>query len=157
MKLIFTLLIFACCYNSNFYSQCDEYYINELTSGVDDKCYFPSGSPLRFCPSYNGISINDLTLDAIQWSGISTQNITVAKNGGNAGRIVLKLKEKTISMNLYGCGGQRSYSISLDKSELQNFYTKKDQTVIEEINSLVSKKEYEKAFDLTSKLLQKSN
>jgi hypothetical protein len=156
MKNTFLLLIAILSFQLSF-SQCDEYYINELISGNDEKCYFEGGTKIRFCPNLKGMAIGQLTLDISQWSGVSTQYITVTKNGGIAGTLVLKLIEKELLVNLNGCGEARKYSISLNKSELQDFYAKKDNTLIEQINSHVSKKEYEKAFELTSKLMQKSN
>lgn len=157
MKNLFYLFFLVTFFHSQSIAQCDEYYVNELIAGNDDECPVPDGSPVRFCPRLNGIAVNGVTFDVSQWDGTSTQYLTLTKNGGIAGTMVLKLKERELKINFHGCGGSVTYSISIDKSELQNFYTKKDQTVIEEINSLVSKKEYEKAFDLTSKLLQKSN
>ena len=151
--LLFLLIISA----PYSFGQCDEYYLNELISGNDTKCYFPNGSPIRFCPNLDGIAINGMTLDAIQWTGISTQQITLAKNGGNAGSLTLKLKEKEVTMNLYGCLGERTYSISMNNKELDDFYKSKDIKIIEEINSLVKDEQYDKAFDLTSKLLKKDN
>ncbi len=68
MKTIFMLIIsiqFA-------YGQCDEYYLNELILGSDEKCYFSNGSPIRFCPSLRGVSIDGNTFDTYQWDGIST-------------------------------------------------------------------------------------
>jgi len=95
------------------FCQCDEYYINELISGNDDKCYFGGGTKVRFCPNLKGMAIGELTLDISQWNGISTQYITVTKNGGIAGTVVLKLNEKELLLNLNGCEGSRTYSISL--------------------------------------------
>ena len=139
------------------YSQCDEYYINEIISGNEETCYIRPGTKVRFCPKLKGMAIGEFTYDILQWDGISTQYITVTKNGGIVGRIVLFLNEKELLVNLNGCGSSRTYSISLNKSQLQDFYTKKDNAIIEDINSLVDKKEYEKALDLTSTLMQKSN
>jgi len=139
------------------FCQCDEYYINELISGNDDKCYFGVGTKVRFCPNLQGMAIGELTLDISQWDGISTQYITVTKNGGIAGTVVLKLNEKELLLNLNGCGGSRTYSISLNKTELEKFKKIKDNDLIIKINELVSKNEFEKAFELTSKLMQKSN
>lgn len=102
---------------SQLFSQCDEYYINELISGSDEKCYFPEGSPIRFCPRLRGVSLNGYTFDTYQWDGISTQYITLSKDGGIAGTLVLKLKEKEFVVNLNGCGGSRTYSISLNQPE----------------------------------------
>ncbi|MBM3455102.1 MAG: hypothetical protein FJX80_08135 [Bacteroidetes bacterium] len=122
MKLlfqVFTIYLFflTVSFTSSVFAQCDEYYINELISGVDDKCYFPEGSPVRFCPRLKGIAINGTTFDVMQWDGISTQYLTLTKNGGIAGTMVLKLKEKELLVNLNGCGGARTYSISLNQQE----------------------------------------
>lgn len=103
------------------FCQCDEYYINELISGNDDKCYFEGGTKVRFCPNLQGMAIGELTLDIYQWDGISTQYITVTKNGGIAGTIVLKLNEKELLLNLNGCGGSRTYSISLSKNKYEQW------------------------------------
>jgi hypothetical protein len=126
MKLsfqVFTIYLFflTISFTSSVFAQCDEYYINELISGVDDKCYFPEGSPVRFCPRLKGIAINGTTFDVMQWDGISTQYLTLTKNGGIAGTVVLKLKEKELLVNLNGCGGARTYSISLNNLEYQNW------------------------------------
>jgi hypothetical protein len=110
---------------NSIFSQCDEYYINELISGVDETCSFPSGSPVRFCAGLNGMAINGTTFDVMQWDGISTQYLTLTKNGGIAGTVVLKLNEKELLVNLYGCGGARTYSISLNKSEFDNWIIEK--------------------------------
>lgn len=123
--LIISLLAILSSVN-NVFSQCDEYYINELISGSDDVCYFPNGSPVRFCPRLKGISINGLTLDVMQWDGYSTQYLTLTKNGGIAGTMVLKLKEKELVVNLQGCGGSRTYSISLTKSEYSNYESQRE-------------------------------
>lgn len=120
--LLFLLIISA----PFSFGQCDEYYLNELISGNDTKCYFPNGSPIRFCPNLDGIAINGMTLDAIQWTGMFTQQITLAKNGGNAGYLTLKLKEKEVTMNLYGCLGERTYSISFNKEEYNDYFRKKE-------------------------------
>ncbi len=122
------------------FSQCDEYYINELISGVDDKCYFPAGSPVRFCPKLKGIAINGTTFDVMQWDGISTQYLTLTKNGGIAGTVVLKLNEKELLVNLNGCGGARTYSISMNNLEYQKWSENKS-------NELKLKQESEKLED----------
>lgn len=156
MKNIYLLLSFIISVQFSF-SQCDEYYINELISGNDEKCFFESGTKVRFCPDLKGVAIGQLTLDISQWSGISTQYITVTKNGAIAGTLVLKLNEKELIVNFNGCGESRKYSISMNKKELDDFYKSKDLKIIEEINSLVNSGKFEKAFDLTSKLLEKDN
>ncbi len=111
--------LFFCAIFISFFgkSQCDEYYINGLISGSDEKCHFPAGSPIRFCPRLKGVSLNGYTFDTYQWEGISTQYITLSKDGGIAGTLVLKLKEKEFVVNLNGCGGSRTYSISFSQQE----------------------------------------
>lgn len=111
------LLIFCFASTMTIFGQCDEYYINELISGGDEQCYFPQGSPVRFCPRLKGIAINGTTFDVMQWDGISTQYLTLTKNGGIAGTLVLNLNEKELLLNLNGCGGARTYSISLNQQE----------------------------------------
>jgi hypothetical protein len=108
------------------FGQCDEYYLNELISGSDEKCSFPSGSPVRFCPSLRGVSINGYAFDTFQWDGISTQHISLTKDGGVAGTLVLKLKERELVVNLNGCGGKRTYSISFNKEEFNEYFRKKE-------------------------------
>jgi hypothetical protein len=125
MKTILALFAFLLFINT-VNAQCDEYYINELISGVDDNCYFPSGSPVRFCPGLRGIAINGKTFNVMQWDGISTQYLTLTLNGGIAGTLVLKLKEQELLLNLNGCGGARTYSISLNKREYQEYTEKKE-------------------------------
>ena len=107
------------------FCQCDEYYINELISGNDDKCYFEGGTKVRFCPNLQGMAIGEFTLDISQWDGISTQYITVTKNGGIAGTVVLKLNEKELLLNLNGCGGSRTYSISLSINKYEQWLNNK--------------------------------
>ena len=107
------------------FCQCDEYYINELISGNDDKCYFEGGTKVRFCPNLQGMAIGEFTLDISQWDGISTQYITVTKNGDIAGTVVLKLNEKELLLNLNGCGGSRTYSISLSKNKYEQWLNDK--------------------------------
>jgi|GEM_PF-3707589 hypothetical protein len=124
MKTILTLFAFLLFINT-VNAQCDEYYINELISGVDDNCYFPSGSPVRFCPGLRGIAINGKTFNVMQWDGISTQYLTLTLNGGIAGTLVLKLKERELLLNLNGCGGARTYSISLNQQEYNEFEIKR--------------------------------
>jgi hypothetical protein len=126
------------------FSQCDEYYINELISGVDDKCYFPEGSPVRFCPRLKGIAINGTTFDVMQWDGISTQYLTLTKNGGIAGTVVLKLKEKELLVNLNGCGGARTYSFSSTKSEYEQWIKSKPERDKEKEDELLKSLEKEK-------------
>jgi len=126
---LFTFLLFANSANA----QCDEYYINELVSGVDDNCYFPAGSPVRFCPSLRGIAINGKSFDVMQWDGISTQYLTLTMNGGIAGTLVLKLKERELILKLNGCGGARTYSISLNIQEYREFETKRKVELEEQV------------------------
>jgi hypothetical protein len=126
------------------FSQCDEYYINELISGVDDKCYFPAGSPIRFCPKLKGMAINGTTFDVMQWDGISTQYLTLTKNGGIAGTVVLKLKEKELLVNLQGCGGKSTYSISITKSELEQWIANKPERDKAKTDELLKRQEEEK-------------
>jgi hypothetical protein len=120
MKNTFLLLISILSFQFSF-SQCDEYYINELISGNDEKCFFEEGTKVRFCPNLRGMAIGQLTMDISQWSGVSSQYITVTKNGGIAGTLVLKLKEKELLVNLNGCGGARKYSISLSEDEYNKY------------------------------------
>lgn len=151
------LVLFLIIVQYNF-SQCDEYYINELISGSDEDCYFPEGSPVRFCPNLNGVSINGFALDAIRWEGIFTQYITLSKNRGIAGNLILKLKEKEIIVDLYGCGGKRKYSISFTKDEYNNYKKKKEyqrklekkkkELLISNIENKVSNGEYILAAEL---------
>jgi len=124
MKTILTLFAFLLFINT-VNAQCDEYYINQLISGVDDKCYFPDGSPVRFCPGLRGIAINGKSFNVMQWDGISTQYLTLTLNGGIAGTLVLKLKERELLLNLNGCGGARTYSISLNQQEYNEFEIKR--------------------------------
>ena len=131
MRQLLFLFLYVVSVNIVF-SQCDEYYINELISGVDDKCYFPEGSPVRFCPRLKGIAINGTTFDVMQWDGISTQYLTLTKNGGIAGTIVLKLKEKELLVNLNGCGGARTYSISLNKAEFSQWRDIRRKTILDQ-------------------------
>ena len=107
------------------YGQCDEYYINELISGSDEKCYFSNGSPIRFCPGIEGVSISGYAFDTYQWEGISTQYISLTKDGGIAGTLVLRLKEQEFVVNLNGCG-KRTYSISFNKEEYNNYFKNKE-------------------------------
>jgi hypothetical protein len=102
------------------FGQCDEYYINSLVSGQSNNV-FPSGAPIRFCPGLKGVSLNGYTFDTYQWSGISTQNITLSKNGGIAGTLVLSLYSRELKVNLNGSSGVQVYSISLSKSEYAEF------------------------------------
>jgi hypothetical protein len=152
MKNTFLLLISILSFQLSF-SQCDEYYINDLISGNDEKCYFEEGTKIRFCPTLKGMAIGQLTLDISQWSGVSTQYITVTKNGGIAGTLVLKLKEKELLVNLNGCGEARKYSISLSEDEYnkynQNRVLVNDKNKIE-LEALVGKGNIEKALELMS-------
>jgi hypothetical protein len=111
--------LFFCAIFISFFgkSQCDEYYINGLISGSDEKCLLPEGSPIRFCPRLKGVSLNGYAFDTYQWNGITTQYITLSKDGGIAGTLVLKLEEKEFVVNLNGCGGSRTYSISFSQQE----------------------------------------
>ena len=145
MSNLFSILLFLIIFHSSsVFAQCDEYYINELISGVDDKCYFPEGSPVRFCPRLKGIAINGTTFDVMQWDGISTQYLTLTKNGGIAGTVVLKLKEKELLVNLNGCGGARTYSISLTKSESEMWMSDKPKRDKEKADELLKLQQQEK-------------
>lgn len=117
MKNLFTLIFLISFFNYQSLAQCDEYYVNELIAGNDDNCPVPDGSPVRFCPSLNGIAVNGVTFNVMKWDGISTQYLTLTKNGGIAGTMVLKLKEKELKINFHGCGGSVTYSISFNERE----------------------------------------
>ena len=138
---ISSLLIFFIASTITIFGQCDEYYINELISGGDDQCYFQQGSPVRFCPRLKGMAINGATFDVMQWDGISTQYLTLTKNGGIAGTVVLKLNEKELLINLNGCGGARTYSISLTKSELEQWIMDKPKRDREKSDELLRQQE----------------
>jgi hypothetical protein len=97
-KIIFLLSLLSSVYT---FGQCDEYYINELISGPEER-QFPSGGEMRFCPELKGVSLNDYTFDVSQWTGISTQYLTLTKNGGIAGNLVLSLNERTLKVNFIG-------------------------------------------------------
>jgi hypothetical protein len=117
-------------------AQCDEYYINELISGVDDN-FFPEGSPVRFCPNLKGMAINGNAFDVTQWSGISTQYLTLTRNGGIAGNVVLKLNEKKLYVDFTNGWGSRVYSISLSKSEYQKWLVDKPNIIEERKKELI--------------------
>ena len=121
MKNLFLLLFIVTFFNSQSIAQCDEYYVNELIAGNDDKCPVPDGSPVRFCPGLNGIAVNGTTFNVSRWDGMSTQYLTLTKNGGIAGTMVLKLKERELKINFYGCGGSVTYSISLNERERREY------------------------------------
>jgi C-terminal processing protease CtpA/Prc len=140
----------------SLFGQCDEYYINELVSGHEER-YFPSGSPIRFCPKLKGVALNGYDFDVSQWSGISTQYLTLTKNGGITGNLVLSLDEKTLKVNFIGSPGIQLYSICLNKSELNNVMKKKDEIKILAIDSLVANNDFEGAFKIYNTLYSSSN
>ena len=106
-NLFFIITLLSSVY---LFGQCDEYYINELVSGPEDR-YFPTGSEIRFCPKLKGVSLNGYTIDVSQWTGITTQYLTLTKNGGITGNLVLSLDEKTLKVNFIGSPGIQLYSI----------------------------------------------
>jgi hypothetical protein len=136
MKYIYLLSTITLCVQFSF-GQCDEYYINERISGTDEKCYFSNGSPIRFCPGLRGVSIDGNTFDTYQWDGISTQYITLSKGGGIVGTLVLKLKEREFVVNLNGCG-KRTYSISFNKEEYNDYFRRKEIREREQQNKMAS-------------------
>ena len=107
------------------FAQCDEYYINTLISGPEESV-FQQGSPIRFCPK-RSVSLNGYNLDVYQWNGYDPQYITVKKNGGIAGTLVLKIEEKEVLINLTGSPGAQVYSISLNEEEYNDFLIKEQQ------------------------------
>jgi len=152
-KIIFLLSLLSSVYT---FGQCDEYYINELISGPEER-QFPSGGEMRFCPELKGVSLNDYTFDVSQWTGISTQYLTLTKNGGIAGNLVLSLNERTLKVNFIGSPGVQVYSIFLTKKELNEVKKKKDDLTIQSIDSCMSINEFEKARDFYSNLYEKAN
>ncbi|MCF8408192.1 MAG: hypothetical protein K9G36_04390 [Crocinitomicaceae bacterium] len=152
-NLFFIITLLSSVY---LFGQCDEYYINELVSGPEDR-YFPTGSEIRFCPKLKGVSLNGYTIDVSQWTGITTQYLTLTKNGGITGNLVLSLDEKTLKVNFIGSPGIQLYSICLNKSELNNVLKKKDEIKILAIDSLVAKKDVEGAFKIYNTLYSSSN
>jgi hypothetical protein len=136
MKYLFFIITLL----SSVYSfgQCDEYYINELVSGPEER-YFPSGSPIRFCPKLKGVALNGYDFNVSQWSGISTQYLTLTKNGGIAGSLTLSISERTLKVNLNGSTGIQVYSISLTIDEynsyVSEFNRKLQEKKQEEINT----------------------
>ena len=148
MKIKLLILIFGFI---NFFSLCqdccDEYYINEVIAGNDDKCYFPSGSPVRFCSCLNGIAINGTTFDVESWKGDFTQYLTLSINGGLAGSLTLYLKTNHIYLSLNGCEA-RTYSFSFNKNEYKQFLIereknlKQDKIIFSQVNDLISQNDY---------------
>jgi hypothetical protein len=112
-KIIFFISLFSTLLS---FGQCNEYYINELISGPSEK-FFATGSPIRFCHKLKGVALSGYTYDAYQWSGISPQYITITKDGGVAGSLILDLNDKTLTVSLNGSPGSQLYSISLDKND----------------------------------------
>lgn len=112
-------------------AQCDQYYLVGLLSGSDSKCYFKPGSPVRFCPTLKGVSIDGKAFDTHQWEGYDPQYITLKKNGGLAGSCVLKIKEKELFVNLNGCE-QRTYSISFDPVSSEDISSFKNELIEKE-------------------------
>jgi hypothetical protein len=108
------------------FSQCDEYFINALILGPKESVY-QQGSPMRFCPKLRGISLDGYNMDVYQWNGYDPQYITVKKDGGIAGTLVLSIKERELSINLIGSPGVQVYSISLNEEEYNDFLIKEQQ------------------------------
>jgi hypothetical protein len=107
-------------------SPCQDYFINELISGTDEKCELSPGTPLNFCRRMKGISINrDLLFDVSKWEGYDTQYLTLIKNGGIAGSMTLKLIEKELVVTFMGCGGTNVYSISSSEDEYNSWLEEK--------------------------------
>ncbi len=126
MKSIFSFLFFLICFQHISYSQCDEYYINELRGGNEGNCKYNSGAKLSFCPNSNTISIDAangrqtfkiIKTDFPDKSTFGTQLFTLAQGGGQVGMAKLIMEDKTFGMQINGCGGSRTYNISLSKSE----------------------------------------
>ncbi len=87
---------------------------------------FLSGSPMRFCPKISEVSLNGYVLNST-WAGRVddlNQIITLYKNGGIAGSLVLNLEEKKLKISLFGSPGDQVYSISLNREEYNNFLIK---------------------------------
>jgi hypothetical protein len=133
------------------YAQCDEYYINALISGPEESV-FQQGSPIRFCPK-RSVSINGFNLDVYQWNGYDPQYITVKKNGGIAGTLVLKIEEKELVINLTGSPGSQVYSIFTTKrefedamAEIENKKFEKDANLGGEIMDAIKNQQYFKAY-----------
>ncbi len=120
-KIIFIFSLLSSVYS---FGQCNEYYINELISGPTER-FFGSGSPIRFCPKEKGVVLNGYIYDTYQWEGISTQYITLTKDGGIAGNLVLSLKEKTLLVSVFGSPGDQLYSLSFDQNEYQKWLDNK--------------------------------
>jgi hypothetical protein len=126
---LFLIFVFSsfCFFNyTKSFSQCDEYFINALISGPKESV-FQQGSPMRFCPKLRGISLDGFILDVYQWNGYDPQIITVKKDGGIAGTLVLSIKERELSINLIGSPGAQVYSISLNEEEYNDFLINEQQ------------------------------
>ena len=118
------ILIFILLTDFSF-SQCNEYYINEIISGPTERIFL-SGSPMKFCPKISEVSLNGYVLNST-WAGRVNdlnQIITLYKNGGVAGSLVLNLEEKKLKISLFGSPGDQVYSISLNREEYNNFLIK---------------------------------
>lgn len=122
MKNIFSFLFFLICFQHISYSQCDEYYINELRGGNEGNCKYNSGAKLRICPNSTTISIDAangrqtfkiIKVDFPDKSTFGTQLFTLAQGGGQVGMAKLIMEDKTFGMQINGCGGSRTYNISL--------------------------------------------
>lgn len=153
-NLFFIITLLSSVYS---FGQCDEYYINELVSGPEDR-YFPTGSEIRFCPKLKGVALNGYDFDVSQWQGISTQYLTLTKNGGIAGSLTLSTSERTLKVNLNGSPGVHVYSISLSVDEYNSYvgeYRRKQQEKVQEeinikkrIEESISNERYFEAFNL---------
>ena len=134
MKNIFSFLFFLICFQHISHSQCDEYYINELRSGNEGNCKYKSGAKLRFCANSGTISIDAangrqtfkiIKTDFPDKSTFGTQLFTLAQGGGQVGMAKLIMEDKTFSMQINGCGGSRTYNISLSKSDYNEWVKEK--------------------------------
>lgn len=153
--LIISILIFQISY-----SQCDEYYINKLISGSSSNI-LPIGSKIRFCPRLKGGSIAGVLFDSYIWTGSSTQYITTSQNGQISSTLVLDLTQKEFKIIPITAGETQVYSISLNKSDFNNYYNEYskpiDNPIIKSIDSLYNLNETEMAYSLYNKLLIPAN
>lgn len=134
MKIYSVFLFFLICFQHISHSQCDEYYINELIGGNEGNCKYNSGAKLSFCPNSNTISIDAengrqtfkiIKTDFPDKSSFGTQLFTLAQRGGQVGMAKLIMKDKTFGMQINGCGGSRTYSISLTKEGYSEWLSEK--------------------------------
>jgi hypothetical protein len=159
-NLFFIISLLSSVYS---FGQCNEYYINELISGPTER-FFGSGSPIRFCPKEKGVVLNGYIYDTYQWEGISTQYITLTKDGGIAGNLVLSLKEKTLLVSVFGSPGDQLYSLSFDKLEYESFLKEnknREETRDKKLKAIIEenlqKNEYFKAYNLYNQIKIKDN